>query len=154
MFNVRVYGIYIQNNKILLCDELIKENCYTKFCGGGLEFGEGTRECLVREFREEMNATVTVGDHLYTTDFFINSAFGVKGQLISIYYWINSLTGGEIEDRDTAYMEIDFKNGTVTEEAFRWVSLDAFTPDMFQLPVDKIVAEIIFKQIKDGEHHL
>jgi 8-oxo-dGTP pyrophosphatase MutT (NUDIX family) len=70
-FNIRVYGV-LKNiqNEILVTDELIRGSEYTKFPGGGLEFGEGTRDCLKREFIEEMNLAVEVGDHLYTTDFF------------------------------------------------------------------------------------
>ena len=54
-FNIRVYGILInEQNQVLVSDELIRGNYYTKFPGGGLEFGEGTRDCLVREFKEEL----------------------------------------------------------------------------------------------------
>ena len=74
-FNIRVYGILINDHKkVLVSDEYIRGNYYTKFPGGGLEFGEGTRDCLVREFKEEMDLAVEVGEHLYTTDFF--PAFG------------------------------------------------------------------------------
>ena len=70
-FNIRVYGV-LKNleNEILVTDEFIRGKEYTKFPGGGLEFGEGTRDCLKREFLEEANLRVEVGDHLYTTDFF------------------------------------------------------------------------------------
>ncbi len=148
MFNVRVYGIYITKNKILLCDEIIQGKCYTKFCGGGLEFGEGTKDCLVREFKEELKATITVGAHFYTTDFFIDSAFGAKGQLLSIYYMIDEFDVEMIEHRNEAYRDIDFENGTVNQEAFRLVEISSFTPEMMQLPVDKVVAEMIIKSIK------
>ncbi len=75
-FNVRVYGILVNDkNQILLSDEIIRGNFYTKFPGGGLEIGEGTRECLKREFKEEMNLEVEVEKHFYTTDFYQQSAF-------------------------------------------------------------------------------
>ena len=49
MFNIRVYGILInEQHQLLVSDEYIRGNYYTKFPGGGLEFGEGTRDCLVR----------------------------------------------------------------------------------------------------------
>ena len=55
-FNLRVYGILINDQKqVLVSDEYIRGKHYTKFPGGGLEFGEGTRDCLAREFMEEMN---------------------------------------------------------------------------------------------------
>ena len=76
MFNIRVYGILQnKNGDVLVSDEFIRGNQYTKFPGGGLEFGEGTRDCLKREFLEEMQLKVLVTDHIYTTDFFQMSAF-------------------------------------------------------------------------------
>lgn len=40
MFNLRVYGILINEEKqVLVSDEFIRGNYITKFPGGGLEFG-------------------------------------------------------------------------------------------------------------------
>src|SRR5689334_13690577 len=92
MFNIRVYGILINDNRqVLVSDEYIRGKYYTKFPGGGLEFGEGTRDCLRREFMEEMNLKVEVTDHLYTTDFYQESAFLAGHQIISIYYFVKAL---------------------------------------------------------------
>ena len=91
-FNIRVYGILInENRQVLVSDEFIRGNYYTKFPGGGLEFGEGTRDCLKREFKEEMDLEVEVGDHIYTTDYFQMSAFNPDHQIISIYYYAKAL---------------------------------------------------------------
>ena len=92
MFTIRVYGILINENKqVLVSDEFIRGNYYTKFPGGGLELGEGTRDCLKREFKEEMNLDVQVEDHIYTTDYFQMSAFNPDDQIISIYYFVKRL---------------------------------------------------------------
>src|SRR5215218_5085349 len=92
LLNVRVYGILVNEQKqVLGSDEFIRGGYYTKFPGGGLEYGEGTRECLAREFVEEMNLKVEVGEHLYTTDFFQVSAFNPNHQIISIYYRVKPL---------------------------------------------------------------
>ena len=92
-FNVRVYGLLIESGSILITHETIKGFDMTKFPGGGLEFGEGTKDCLVREFKEELNLDITVKGHYYTTDFFQASAFNSSDQIISIYYLVerNSL---------------------------------------------------------------
>ena len=64
-FNIRVYGILVNEQKqVLVADEYIRGGYYTKFPGGGLEFGEGTRDCLKREFIEEMNLSVSVDDNI------------------------------------------------------------------------------------------
>ncbi len=92
MFNIRVYGILINEQKqVLLSDEFIRGNYYTKFPGGGLEVGEGTRDCLKREFKEEMNLNVQIGDHIYTTDFYQKSAFNPEHQIVSVYYYVKAL---------------------------------------------------------------
>ena len=42
-FNIRVYGILINDqDQLLVSDEVIKGIKFTKFPGGGLEWGEGT----------------------------------------------------------------------------------------------------------------
>ncbi|RYY84950.1 MAG: NUDIX domain-containing protein, partial [Chitinophagaceae bacterium] len=76
LFNIRVYGLLLNDNReVLVTDEWIRGMRITKFPGGGLEFGEGTRDCLRREFEEEMQLHVEVGEHLYTTDFYQQSAY-------------------------------------------------------------------------------
>ena len=51
-FTLRVYGLLMHEGRVLVSDELIKGQRITKFPGGGLEYGEGLKDCLVREIRE------------------------------------------------------------------------------------------------------
>src|SRR3978361_2267712 len=95
-FNVRVYGLLINdNNEILISDEREYGMRFTKFPGGGLEYGEGLIEGLKREFIEECNAEIEVISHFYTTDFFVKSAFN-DSQVISIYYKVRNLNALEL----------------------------------------------------------
>ena len=148
MFNIRVYGILLGDNKeVLVSDELIRGKQYTKFPGGGLEFGEGTRDCLKREFMEEMNLEVSVTEHLYTTDFFQMSAFNPEHQIISIYYFVDALQEIRVPlrtklfDFDDAQMEIYRKTGET--ETFRFIPWDYFSGESVSLPIDKVVANIL-----------
>ena len=148
MFNIRVYGILSGKNKeILVSDEFIRGNQYTKFPGGGLEFGEGTRDCLKREFLEEMNLNVRVTDHLYTTDFFQMSAFNPEHQIISIYYRVEALEEIRVPlrtklfDFNEAQMEVYKKTGET--ETFRFISWNLFSEESVTLPIDKVVANIL-----------
>ena len=150
MFNIRVYGILINEEKqVLVSDELIRGSYITKFPGGGLEFGEGTRDCLEREFKEEMDLEVEVGDHIYTTDYFQLSAFNPNHQIISIYYFAKALE--EIKaplrnkpfDFDEAQMKI--YEETKETETFRYIDWDDFSAETVTLPIDKIVVGIIKK---------
>ncbi len=148
MFNVRVYGILLgENGQVLVTDELIRGAYITKFPGGGLEFGEGTRDCLKREFKEEMDLEVEVGDHLYTTDFFQMSAFNPEYQIISIYYWVKALEPIRAPLRQKPF-DFDEREMKIYEErketeTFRFIDADAFGEDIVTLPIDKVVAKLI-----------
>ncbi len=150
-FNIRVYGLLINKQKqVLVSDELIRGSYITKFPGGGLEFGEGTRDCLKREFMEEMNLNVTIGDHVYTTDYFQLSAFHPELQIISIYYSAKAEEEIKVPIR-TKPFDFDEEQMKVYEqkketETFRFIDWDDFSAESVTLPIDKIVAGII-KQI-------
>jgi 8-oxo-dGTP diphosphatase len=153
IFNVRVYGILLgDNKKVLVSDEFIRGNYYTKFPGGGLEFGEGTRDCLKREFKEEMDLEVKIGEHIYTTDFFQLSAFKAEQQIISIYYFAEALEPIRAPlrttpfDFDAAQLAIYKERGEI--ETFRFIDWDAFGPDTVTLPIDKVVAEMMKKRLQ------
>jgi ADP-ribose pyrophosphatase YjhB (NUDIX family) len=150
-FNVRVYGLLINEQKqVLVADEMIKGKLYTKFPGGGLEFGEGTRECLSREFLEEMSLKVEVTDHLYTTDFFQLSAFSPGHQIISIYYLVEALEpirvrlSTEIHQFDEDQLEQYKRNEQI--ESFRFISWDNLTEDCMTLPIDKVAVSELKKR--------
>lgn len=147
-FNIRVYGILINANKqVLVSDEYIRGNYYTKFPGGGLEFGEGTRDCLKREFKEEMDLTVDVCDHFYTTDFFQMSAFNPEHQIVSIYYLVNALEKIKTPLRDKLFdfdeRQLAVYNDTGETETFRFIDWDDFSAESVTLPIDKVVAELV-----------
>ena len=148
MFNLRVYGILInKQQQVLVSDEYIRGMFITKFPGGGLEFGEGTRDCLQREFMEEMNLKVKVTDHIYTTDFYQQSAFNPAHQIISIYYFAEALEAVTVPLRtknfDFDEQQLKMYEETGETETFRFVDWEDFSEQSVTLPIDKIVAGII-----------
>ena len=91
-FNIRVYGLLIHNHNILVSDEFRMNTLMTKFPGGALEFGEGTIDCLKREFMEELNTKIDIIRHFYTTDYYQpTKLLPATMQLISIYYLVECL---------------------------------------------------------------
>lgn len=155
MFNVRVYGILInENNEILLSDEFIRGNYYTKFPGGGLEFGEGTRDCLKREFMEEMNLKVEVLEHIYTTDFYQQSAFNPADQIISIYYKVKPLEeisfALTVKEFDFTKQQLAVYEKSAAVETFRFSDLEFFSSEKVSLPIDKIVADLIKQKFRNS----
>ena len=150
MISIRVYGILINDeHQILVSDEYIRTMYVTKFCGGGLEEGEGTRECLRREFMEEMNLKIEVQEHFYTTDFFQPSAFRKGDQIMSIYYKVKALEPITAPLRSQPFQfderEMAMYNATGETETFRFINLQNFNEDCMTLPIDKIVANMILK---------
>lgn len=151
MFNIRIYGILVNENKqVLVSDELIRGQYITKFCGGGLEKGEGTIDCLVREFMEEMRLPVKVTGHLYTTDFYQKSAFNEDHQIISIYYTVKPLAPIKVPIRTEKFQfdetQLHVYEQTGETETFRFVDWADFSEESVTLPIDKVVAGILKTQ--------
>jgi 8-oxo-dGTP diphosphatase len=147
-FNIRVYGILINEEKhVLVSDEFIRGQYYTKFPGGGLEFGEGTRDCLKREFMEELNLQVEVLDHLYTTDFFQESAFRPGDQIISIYYLVKPMhtISARLSEKKFDFDEEQLLRYEEKQEVetFRFIDWKNLSAESVTLPIDKVVVELI-----------
>lgn len=147
-FNLRVYGILInEQNQLLVTDELIRGNRFTKFPGGGLEFGEGTRDCLAREFMEEMNLEVAVQEHIYTTDYFQESAFRPGDQIISIYYRVKPLAPIKVRISRTPFdfdeLQMKQYDQLRETESFRFIDWQDVSEEVVSLPIDKLVVRMI-----------
>ena len=131
-FNVRVYGLWIDNGRLLVNEEQIKDRAVIKFPGGGLDWGESTLDCLKREWQEELGLDVEILQHFYTTDFFQASAYD-NSQVISIYYLIS----GKAPETLTNQMH---------NERTYWMELKDVSPDTFTLPIDKKVGRLLQEQ--------
>lgn len=138
-FNVRVYGILTDKGNVLVSDEFIKGKLITKFPGGGLEFGEGPADCVMREFMEELNLKVEVIRHFYTTDFFVTSAFNTNSQIISIYYLVKAMEPYKFKTTTKAF-DFEKKEGA---QSFRWLVLNEIKESNFTFIIDKKIAELL-----------
>lgn len=148
-FNVRVYGILIHNNNVLVSDEHIKGMNITKLPGGGLEFGEGTIECVIREFKEELALDIEVISHFYTTDFFVNSAFSVNNQVISIYYLVKTKHDFDPENAGfkISSKPFDFDKKKEGAQSLRWVNLASISENDFTFIIDKRIGEMLYNNL-------
>jgi 8-oxo-dGTP diphosphatase len=145
-FTIRIYGILSDEKKrILVSDEFIRGKYFTKFPGGGMEFGEGTRDCLKREFMEETGLDVVVGEHIYTTDFYQRSAFNKNDQIVSIYYFV---AANNLENISVKTNPFDFKPEQIADvngqsEVLRWIEWNELNENSVSLPIDKIVVTML-----------
>jgi len=140
IFNVRVYGICIHNKNVLVTDEIRYGKMITKFPGGGLQFGEGTIDCVKRECLEEFNQRIDVTEHFYTTDFFQRSAFNDKQQVISVYYLICIPAPEKIPAVNKSF---DFHEHKEEAQIFLWIPLSDLSETHFTFPIDKKVAALL-----------
>lgn len=140
IFIIRVYGLIVNDSKeVLLTDEFQLDMKMTKFPGGGMHFGEGTVDCLKREFREECNGQEIENiRHFYTTDFFQEALFYEKHQLISIYYLADLKEPVRFKISKKAFDFVKKENGS---QSFRWVNINFLNISELSFPIDKFVAE-------------
>jgi len=131
-FNIRVYGVWIEDAKVLLANEEIDNFRMTKFPGGGLELGEGLKDGLRREYLEETGLAIDIERHLYTTDFFVPSAFKKNEQIVSVYYAVKG------EHRNFPLTNIVSDRHSIR---FEWKLLKELTPSDMTFPIDRHLVE-------------
>lgn len=134
-FNIRIYGLLVVENQLMIIREPFAGTIIDKFPGGGLEYGEGTIECLKREFLEELNLEIEVLEHLYTQDFFLPSRFDAEEQIFMVYY--------KVEAKDITQMKV---MDPEIEEII-WKDLNELQTKDVTLETDKLVVEMLLEEI-------
>jgi ADP-ribose pyrophosphatase YjhB (NUDIX family) len=132
-FNLRVYALIIERDSILVSRELIDGKYLYKFPGGGLQYGEGLIEGLQRESMEEMSQNLKNIKHFYTTDFFQQSQFDSKDQLIAIYY------KAKLTSKINNKLKVPIKDFPV----FEWKKITDFSDKELHFPTDKFVFNLL-----------
>jgi len=143
-FNIRVYGIITnEKNEVLISDEYVLDTYMTKFPGGGLHFGEGPEDCILREAYEEFGQDVVIVSHFYTTGFFQKALFYDDHQLISIYYRLKFTTKPTFRISEKAFDFPDKINGS---QSFRWLLIKRQNQDVLTFPIDRYVFGLLNKE--------
>jgi 8-oxo-dGTP diphosphatase len=144
-FNIRVYFLLFHHDlhAVLVSDEIIRKGFYTKFPGGGLEWGEGLTDAIRREAAEELGQAVEIEEHVYTTDFFVQSRFREEDQVVAVYYKVRLLEPPKFR---IALDRYSFTQSEDNEESFRWVPLTALAAEHFAFDADRTVVEILLNQ--------
>lgn len=135
-FNIRVYGLLINKDALLILKEPYANEVLYKFPGGGVEFGEGIIQALKRELKEELNLDLFQHQHFYTQEEFVQSKFKTNEQLLTIYYLI------EVSNLEA----IEMVEKRI--EKLLWIPFNKLTTENVNLPVDKIVVEKLLTNAK------
>lgn len=134
-YTVRVYAVIVnRRGEVLLTRESHLGMEFTKFPGGGMEWGEGALDTIKRELKEELHLENIELEHFYTTDFFVPSFFDSSTQVISIYYKTKEPT---LKDLVKLCKEDEKLLGV------KWIPLDKFSEQDVTFPIDKHVAKKI-----------
>ena len=94
---VRVSGILIENDKILLVNHsgLTPNSIFWSPPGGGIEFGENSKDALKREFMEETGLEVKVGDFLFINEVKTNNLHAIE-----LFFEVKKLSGNIVIGKD------------------------------------------------------
>jgi 8-oxo-dGTP diphosphatase len=131
-FNVRVYGLLVQQGMVLLSHEMIAGRPYLKFPGGGLEYGEGPQDAVVREFMEEAQIRVRVARPVHITGNFVQSAFRANDQVLGLYYEVEAMDAIDFPTIAPAIDEV-----MRTGQQLYWASLKEIGPDNLSFEIDR-----------------
>ena len=142
--NIRIYGILLAefngSKNLLVSKEFYNGFEFLKFPGGGLDFGEGIRDCLKREFLEELNLNVEIADLFYVNDFYQPSKFN-DDQIVSIYYFVNA----NKDDLKEIIRKEKIAHLDGGKNCFKWLAWSEVDESLFDLPIDKVVIEKLLK---------
>ena len=91
---IRLTGILVEDDRILLVQEVLRERTRWNLPGSSLEPGETIEEGLMRELREETGLDVRLEELLYVTDRFKT----LGHQVVDLCFRVSRL-GGSFADR-------------------------------------------------------
>ena len=140
-FNLRSYGLLIEENRVLLSKEWYPHypDGMTKFPGGGVKLGEGPGQAVRREFIEELEMPIAIENIFHVPDGFLKSHFD-NTQVVAFYWKVKRL-GGQVP-LDSP-LEILTDSGTPGRQKFMWIPLNEFKPEKMTFPFDKEVGKLL-----------
>jgi len=148
-FSLRVYALIINDKaQVLLSDEYLFNQKMTKFPGGGMHFGEGTIDCILREAIEEFGQEIAVTEHFYTTHFFQRALFYSDHQLVSIYYRARFREAPRFRISEKPF---DFPTMVNGSQSFRWEGIQTLPENELTFPIDRYVIKLLRESTTNRE---
>lgn len=131
-----VLGIVKRDDKILVSKgyDKIKNEIFYRSIGGGIEFLENSKDALKREFKEELNIDINVGDFLGISENIFTYNGRNAHELILFY---------NVDISDLNYKEKYHIIDDNCETDAMWINIDKFINKEL-----KIYPEEVFKYLK------
>lgn len=157
IFSYRVAGICIRDGKVLLQ----KPTNDTGFAlpGGHVSFGETNEETLIREFKEEINADIKVGELKWVAEIFF--PWGDKPcHQICLYYIIELSDETQIPTHGK-FIGSEHLEGRNFDIEFHWIrlgdidKLEVYPKNTNELlkHIDEGVEHFVYREMKGNEHY-
>ncbi len=119
IFSYRVAGICVQGGKVLL--QTCGNDPGYAFPGGHVAFGETNAQTLTREFKEEIDADISVGDLKWVAEIFF--PWGDKPcHQICLYYMVT--INSPDTPKDGMFMAREHLEGREFNIEYHWIPLD------------------------------
>lgn len=143
VFSYRVAGICVQDGKVLLQTTTGEDRSFA-FPGGHAAFGETNAQTLIREFREEIGADISVGDLKWVAEIFFPWG-GKPCHQICLYYLV------ELEGvpTDGVFLGKEQLEGRSFALEFHWIPLER----VGELEVYPTDAAELLGRLEDGVQH-
>lgn len=118
-FKVRVSGVFIYDNKLLVNKYGDDSYCLP---GGYVEIGETSEEAVLRELKEEINLDFKINSFMGITENFFINLRKQKTHGIDFYYNVSLINNDDYEKIDCDRVEND-KEGII-QHHFKWINLN------------------------------
>lgn len=145
VFSYRVAGICVQGGKVLLQTTTGEDRSFA-FPGGHVAFNETNADTLIREFKEELDADIRVGELKWVAEIFF--PWGDKPcHQICLYYMVEILDSRT--PREGKFLGSEDLEGRSFDLEFYWVPLDR----VGELEVYPTQAPELLAKLGEGVQH-
>lgn len=142
VFNCRVNGICIKDNKIFLSK--LKDDVYWTFVGGKVELGESTDSAILREYKEEVGANLQIDKMIAL----IENFFEMKGESWHQYIFFYQLRD---DNNELKFFYGERQIIDNQEAVYKWVDLS----DLDKVQIKPDCSRQIIKNISENiQHHI
>ncbi len=126
---IRVAGLVVEENKILMIAHKKGSEIYWLLPGGGVEYQESLDNALKREFLEELGLTVEVGDVALIADSIEPHG---KRHIINIVFWCYLMNTSIRLGNDKILYDFSFKSISELTDVVMYPPLNEYIIQMLQ----------------------